>query len=207
LCKTAKEAWESLDKLFQGNESIQSSKYDMEIDKSDNFFMQEDETPEELYRRTVELANQLRYFGKDEIPDEWIKRKFVKAITPFEKSLFASIRTRSDYNSLSSIGVLSEFIAISLSHKSADDALARSRGVVKPSNLALKTKAVARIEEADEDDDDEEDYVDTYKGAHKCIALAMQGYWKRWEAHKSGAPRPPRNKNFKKKGGAAKDLL
>ena len=64
----------------------------------------------------------------------------------------------------------------------------------------MKPKAVARIVEVDEDDDDDEDYVDTYKGAHKCIALAMQGYWKRWEAHKIGAPRPPRNKNFKKKG-------
>ena len=98
----------------------------MAIDRSENFVMQEDETPEELYRRTVELANQLRDFGKEEISDEWVKRKFVKAITPFEKTLSTSIRTRSDYNSLNSVGVLSEFIAISLSHKSVDDALSRS---------------------------------------------------------------------------------
>ena len=58
--------------------------------------MLEDETPEELYRRTVELGNQLRDFGRDEIPDDWIKRKFVKAITPFEKTLSTSIRTRAD---------------------------------------------------------------------------------------------------------------
>ena len=44
-CKTAKEAWDSIDKLFQGNESIQSSKYDMAVDKADNFVMLEDETP------------------------------------------------------------------------------------------------------------------------------------------------------------------
>ena len=136
----------------------------------------------------------MRDFGKEEITDEWIRRKFVKAITPFEKTLFTSIRTRSDYNSLNSIGILSEFIAISLSHKSADDALARSRGVGKSPNLALKLRAVARIEEVeeydDDDDDDEEDYEDTYKGAHKCISLAMHGYWKIWEAHMDSAPRP-----------------
>ena len=92
--------------------------------------------------------------------------------------------------------------------RSADDALSRSRGLAKPSNLALKSKAVARIDDVEEydDDDDDEDYEDTYKGAHKCIALAMQGYWKRWEAHRAGTPRPPRNKNFKKRG-AAKYLL
>ena len=92
-CKTAKEAWDSLDTLFQGNESIQSSKYDVAIDKSENFVMLEDETPKELYRRTIELANQLRDFGKEEIIDEWIKRKFVKAITTFEKTLSTSIQT------------------------------------------------------------------------------------------------------------------
>ena len=81
-----------------------------------------------------------------------------------------------------------------------DDALARSRGIGKSPNLTLKSKAVARIEEVEECDDDEEDYEDTYKGSHKFIALAMHGYWKRWEAHKAGAPRPSRNKNYKKKG-------
>ena len=66
---------------------------------------------------------------------------------------------------------------MSLSHKSTDDSLARSRGLGKSPNLALKSKAVARIEEVEECDDDDEDYEDTYKGAHQCIALAMQGYW------------------------------
>ena len=41
------------------------------------------------------------------------------------------------------------------------DALARSRGMGKSPNLALKSKAVARIEEIEEYDHDEEDYEDT----------------------------------------------
>ena len=163
--------------------------------------MHEDESPEDLYRRLVTLANELRDFGKEEISDEWIKRKFVKAITPFEKNLATNIRTRSDYKSLNSIGVLSEFIAISLAHKIADDALTRSRGMSKTPNLALKSKAMARVVEVEEYDADdfEDDFEDVYKGVHKVMALATNVYWKRWEAHKSGAPRPPRNKSFRKK--------
>src|SRR5664279_3242112 len=168
-CKTAKEAWNSLNTLFQGNESIQSSKYDIAIDQAEQFVMHEDESPEELYRRLVSLATQLRDFGKDEISDDWIKRKFLKAITPFEKNLSTNIRTRSDYNSLNSVSVLSEFIAITLAHKSADDALARSRGIAKSPNLALKSNVVTHqvIQEEEEYYDSDDD--DHQKGLHLSL--------------------------------------
>src|SRR5664279_6410713 len=90
-CKTAKEAWDSLNILFEGNASIQQSKYDVALDEADMFVMQEDESPEDLYRRLTALAVQLRNFGREEISDDWIKRKFVKSITPFEKTLATTI--------------------------------------------------------------------------------------------------------------------
>ena len=63
-CTTAKEAWDSLNTLFQGNESIQSSKYDVALDKDGTFVMHEDESPKDLYRSLVTLENELRDFGK-----------------------------------------------------------------------------------------------------------------------------------------------
>ncbi|KAK1607395.1 hypothetical protein QYE76_031068 [Lolium multiflorum] len=50
--KTAKEAWDKLDKLFLGNASIQSSRFDEVNNMADNFVMIEGETPEEMYRRS-----------------------------------------------------------------------------------------------------------------------------------------------------------
>jgi hypothetical protein len=44
--KTAKEAWDKLDKIFLGNESIQSSRFDEVNNMADNFVMNEGETPE-----------------------------------------------------------------------------------------------------------------------------------------------------------------
>ncbi|KAK1607444.1 hypothetical protein QYE76_031117 [Lolium multiflorum] len=46
--KTAKEAWDKLDKLFLGNESIQSSRFDEVNNMADNFIMIEGESPEEM---------------------------------------------------------------------------------------------------------------------------------------------------------------
>ena len=43
-CKTAKEAWDQLENLFLGNESIQSSKFDEVNTAADGFVMNEGET-------------------------------------------------------------------------------------------------------------------------------------------------------------------
>src|SRR5664279_1915944 len=177
-CNTAKEAWDSLNILFEGNSSIQQSKYDLALDQADMFVMQEDESPEDLYRRLTALAIQLRYFGREEIIDDWVKRKFVKAITPFEKTLATTIRARPDFGTLSSISVLSEFIAIAMMHKNADNALARSRGMSKSPNLALKSKVVIQ-EKAHEEFDGDSDEDDIKAGLHEVLGLAANAYWKK----------------------------
>ncbi|KAK1603473.1 hypothetical protein QYE76_016690 [Lolium multiflorum] len=77
--KTAKEAWDKLDKLFLGNASIQSSRFDEVNNMADNFVMIEGETPEEMYRRLIALAVQMQDLGATFVDDHWIKRKFYNA--------------------------------------------------------------------------------------------------------------------------------
>ncbi|KAK1666487.1 hypothetical protein QYE76_054646 [Lolium multiflorum] len=55
--KTAKEAWDKLDKLFLGNESIQSSRFDEVNNMSDNFVMNEGETP----KKCIDASSLLPY--------------------------------------------------------------------------------------------------------------------------------------------------
>ncbi|KAK1681241.1 hypothetical protein QYE76_042089, partial [Lolium multiflorum] len=61
--KTAKEAWDKLDKLFLRNESIQSSRFDEVNNMADNFVMNEGESQEEMYRRLIALAVQMQDLG------------------------------------------------------------------------------------------------------------------------------------------------
>ncbi|KAK1631589.1 hypothetical protein QYE76_005904 [Lolium multiflorum] len=67
--KTAKEAWDKLDKLFLGNESIQSSRFDEVNNMADNFVMNEGESPEEMYRRLIALAVQMQDLGATFVDD------------------------------------------------------------------------------------------------------------------------------------------
>ena len=93
----------------------------------------------------------MRDLGDKEVNDDWVKRKFLLAIMPFEKNTTKIIRSRSDFATMSSNDILSEFISLKIMSKNADDALARSRGY-KKNNLALKAKVSY---EEDEEEDDE----------------------------------------------------
>ena len=74
MCKTAKDAWQKLDNLFLGNKSIQQSKYETTLDQAEEFVMQDDESPEDLYQRLTTLAVTLTEYGDKQVDDAWIKR-------------------------------------------------------------------------------------------------------------------------------------
>ena len=144
----AKDAWEHIVSLYKGSSSIQRSNFEVVLDEADEFVINDDEDPRELYRRLTTLAVSLRDHGSKDTDDSWIKRKFLKAIMPFNKSMSSMIHQRPDFHTLSSSDVLDEFIAMNILNKTADNALARVQRSKKDSpNLALKAKAIPDEEE------------------------------------------------------------
>ncbi|KAK1666022.1 hypothetical protein QYE76_054181 [Lolium multiflorum] len=172
--KTAKEAWNKLDKLFLGNESIQSSRFDEVNNMADNFVMNEGESPEEMYRRLIALAVQMQDLGATFVDDPWIKRKFYNALLPYEEVKLTAIRQNASFRAMTSDEVLSEVIALDISKKNAEDLVARAHNVRKP-NLALKMK----VHEASESDEDPIDWSpdDLKANYHEHMALAAKSFW------------------------------
>ena len=83
----AKEAWHHVVSLYKGSASIQRSNYEVVQDEADEFAMNEDEEPRELYRRLTTLAVSLRDHGSKDTDENWIKRKFFKAMMPYHKAM------------------------------------------------------------------------------------------------------------------------
>ncbi|KAK1686022.1 hypothetical protein QYE76_046870 [Lolium multiflorum] len=100
--KTTKEAWDKLDKLFLGNESIQSSRFDEVNNMADNFLMQEGESTEEVHRRLTALTVQLGDLGANFADDLWVKRKFYNALLPYEEVKLTAIRQNAHFRSMTS---------------------------------------------------------------------------------------------------------
>ncbi|KAK1663545.1 hypothetical protein QYE76_051704 [Lolium multiflorum] len=126
--KTAKAAWDKLDKLFLGNESIQSSRFDEVNNMADNFFVIEGESPEEMYRRLIALAVQMKDLGATFVDDHWIKQKFYNTLLPYEEVKLTSIRQNASFRTMTSDEVLSEVIALDISKKNAEDLVAHNGG-------------------------------------------------------------------------------
>ncbi|KAK1665923.1 hypothetical protein QYE76_054082 [Lolium multiflorum] len=95
--KTAKEAWDELDKLFLGNGSIQCSRF-CEVMAND-FVMVEGESPEEMYRHLIALSMQMRDLGATFVDDLMIKKKFYIALLPWSGNKKRNSRSRNScYN-------------------------------------------------------------------------------------------------------------
>ena len=115
----AKEAWHHVVSLYKGSTSIQRSNYEVVQDEADEFAMKEDEEPRELYRILTTLAVSLQDHGSKDTYDNWIKRKFLKAMIPYHKAMSSVIRQRPDFHTLSSSEVLDEFVAMRILDKTA----------------------------------------------------------------------------------------
>ncbi|KAK1682668.1 hypothetical protein QYE76_043516 [Lolium multiflorum] len=184
--KTAKEAWDKLDKLFLGNESIQSSRFDEVNNMADNFVMVEVESPEEMYRRLIALAVQMQDLGATFVDYHWIKRKFYNALLPYEEVKLTAIRQSASFRAMTSDEVLSEVIALDISKKNAEDLVARAHNTRKP-NLALKI----REREASESDEDPMEWSpdDLKANYHEHMALAAKSFC---DGNKTRISRPRR---------------
>jgi hypothetical protein len=171
---TTKEAWDTLDKLFLGNESIQSSCFDEVNNMADNVVMIEGESAEEMYRRLTALAVQMRDLGAKFVDDHWVKRKFYNALLPYEEVKLTAIRQNASFRAMTSDEVLSELIALDISKKNAEDLVARAHNTRKPI-LALKMKE-HRASESDENPIEWSPY-DLKMNYHEHMALAAKSFW------------------------------
>ncbi|KAK1611543.1 hypothetical protein QYE76_035216 [Lolium multiflorum] len=171
--KTAKEAWDELDKLFLGNGSIQSSRFNEVNNMANDFVMIEGESPEEMYRRLIALAVQMQDLGATFVDDPWIKRKFYNALLPYEEVKLMAICQNASFRSMTSNEVLREVIALDISKKNAEDRVARVHNTRKL-NLALKMKEHGASES---NEDPIEWGPDDLKAKyHEHMALAVKSF-------------------------------
>ena len=173
---TANETWDALSDLFVGNESMKRNRYDALSNEAEGFYKLDGEDHEEMYRRLVSIATSFRDLGATYIDDAWIKRKYVSSLMPFEGTHLKTLQGRHNYDLMTSNQVMQEMTSFKVATKNAEDARARSIGMQKGVNLALK----ATVEVGGEDDFESSSFLSNegLKLAYnEHLVLAAKGFW------------------------------
>ena len=175
---TTKEAQKVLEDAYLGNESMRRNRFDALCNEAEGFYMLDNETHEEMYRRLKVLAKTFYNVGATYADDAWVKRKYVNALMPFEHVELKGIQGKHNYNQMSSNEVMQEIQASMVSTKNAQDNRARAMGMRQGPSPALKAKVVCL---------DENDEVEVYphnmtsdvleKAYNDHVALSPTTFW------------------------------
>ena len=120
---TAKECWDTLTEIFIGNESMRRNIYDAMSNQAEGFYMLDGEDHKDMYRRLKAIATTFRDLGASHVDDAWIKRKYVSALMPFEKTDLKSLQGRHNYHLMTSNEVMQEMAAFKVASKNVAEAI------------------------------------------------------------------------------------
>jgi hypothetical protein len=112
--------------------------------QAEGFFMKDGEDHQEMYRILKAIATTLKNPGTHHIDDERIKMKYILAYTPFEPADLKSVQGKHNFHEMTSNQVMQEMQAYKFASQNAEDAHARSMGMQRSSNLALKASVLER---------------------------------------------------------------
>ena len=105
---TAKDAWQGLEEVYVGNESMRRTRFEAFRNSTEGFYKLDNEDHEEMYRRLKAMATTFRNLGAKHIDDEWIKSKYVSALMTFEPIDLKSLQGRYNYYEMTSNQVMQE---------------------------------------------------------------------------------------------------
>ncbi|KAM0916349.1 hypothetical protein ACQ4PT_010232 [Festuca glaucescens] len=175
---TAKTAWDILSEVFLGSSSMRQNKFEEVSNQAEGFYMEDGENHRVMYRRLKALAITFRDLGATHVDDNWIKRKYINALLPFEPVDLRILKNKHNFEQMTSNDVMQEMDAFKVESKIADDTRARAIGMRRGGNLALK----AHVVEEDEEDLRETKYEgqseELKRDLHGHIALLTKSFWR-----------------------------
>jgi hypothetical protein len=129
---------------------MRRNKFEEVRNQAEGFLMEEGEDHQDMYRLLKALAITFINLGVSHTDDDWVKRKYIKAIMPFEVADLKTLKNKHNYDVMTSNEFMQEMDSFKVESKIVKDS--RALGMRRGGNLALKAKAP---EEVDEESGDE----------------------------------------------------
>src|SRR3954469_18292768 len=143
LLKTAKEIWDTLCEIFEGDISVQRSRLDILKTEVNMFVRKDGESADQVFHRLKSIVLDLRNYGCTWADDNFIKDKFLSAMILTDDSMVTIIHQHMDFDQLTPNQIVSSFTTKSLLKSKSKQTHDLVQGMNSTNNLALKAKKVA----------------------------------------------------------------
>ena len=152
ICRTAKEIWDKLECIYEGNDQVKESRVDQLIHEYELFSMKQGEKVEDMFERLSSIINALDALGRKFAEGDVI-RKILRSMTPEWESKINAIQEAKDTNKLSFEELRGNLITYEITH------LNKSSFVEDRKKIALKASSSSKKQDYDTSstEEDEED--------------------------------------------------
>jgi hypothetical protein len=140
--------------------------------------MEDGEHHRDMYHRLKALAISFRDLGATYVDDDWIKRKYINALLPFEPADLRILKNKHNFEQMTSNDVMQEMDAFKVESKIAVDSRARAIGMKRSENLALKAHVCVEDEEELRETKYEGHSEELKRDLHGHIALLTKSFWR-----------------------------
>src|SRR3954471_15349232 len=140
LLKTAKEIWDTLCEIFEGDISVQRSRLAILKTEVNMFVRKDGESADQVFRRLKSIVLDLRNYGCTWADENFIKDKFLNAMILTDDTMVTMIHQRMDFDQLTPNQIVSSFTTKSLLKSKSKKNHDLVQGINSTNNLALKAK-------------------------------------------------------------------
>src|SRR3954471_15559866 len=140
LLKTAKEIWDTLREIFEGDISVKRSRLALLKTEVNMFVRKDGETVDQVFRRLKSIVLDLRNFGCTWEDDNFIKDKFMCAMILTDETMVTMIHQRMDFNQMTPNQIVSSCTTNSLLKAKSKQTHDIVQGINSSNNLASNAK-------------------------------------------------------------------
>ncbi|XP_057819720.1 uncharacterized protein LOC131032702 [Cryptomeria japonica] len=205
-CKSAKEIWNKLKGIYEGDEKVKEAKLKSHRTQFDSLKMKEDENIATYFLHVDEIVNAIKGLG-EEIEEKVLVRKFIRSLKMKFDSKISAIEEMKDLGKLTK----DELHGILTAYKMRVEDKPSQKGVSFKASKKGKNKNYAPNESASSGSDDAEAYFmrkfkkgkGKYKGKFpfKCFNCGKVGHYASKCAQNESESSEEEKKNYSKKKG------
>ena len=140
MCTSAKEIWENLKLIYEGNNQVKETKANLLVHKYELFKMKPKESISEMFARLSEITNGLKALGKEYSSSELV-RKVLRSLPPTWHTKATVIEESKDLSTLSLEELIGSLMTYEINMQKNEDESKKKKSITLKASKILQNSS------------------------------------------------------------------